>query len=227
MLMCTNIRILCPLLRSSITTLHSGCPFQTRTCAILTVCTIWIDSRGQVDEGVSVESCGINLLLGDDLVPTFFEHSSQHAFERFVAACDQAEMKISSKKAEIICHSRNTKCSTLKACDNTPKPVEKFKYLGVVAYAPITEGRTRRLIHVLEKQMTFCVSFHAPWSQNGSFQMQQSCQFQIGPCSDPYRCSWILGIDWKHNPNRKRLRRHFKKRSRRDDSRQTAQLWNS
>jgi len=38
--------------------------------------------------------------LGNDLVLTFFEHSSQHAIERFVAACDQAEMKISTTMAE-------------------------------------------------------------------------------------------------------------------------------
>jgi len=41
----------------------------------------------------------------------------------------------------------------------------------------VTEVGTKELIHGLVKQTQFCVSFIAPWWQNGSFQRTQSFQF--------------------------------------------------
>jgi len=41
----------------------------------------------------------------------------------------------------------------------------------------VTEGGARRLIHGLVKLTQFCVSFIVLWSQNGSFETPQSCQF--------------------------------------------------
>jgi len=59
---------------------------------------------------------------------------------------------------------------------NILQQMEKFNYLGVVAYLRVTEGRARILIHVLVKLTQFCVSFIALWSQNASFQTLQICQ---------------------------------------------------
>jgi len=81
---------------------------------------------------------------------------------------------------------------------NTLQQVETFKYLEG-CYSRVTEGRTRRLIHGLVKQMQFCVSFFALWSQNGSFQTPQRCQFYWSLFQSlPIVWSKILGNDWKN-----------------------------
>jgi len=59
---------------------------------------------------------------------------------------------------------------------NTLQQVEKFKYLGVEFTSDARLG-TRRLMHGLEQQTQYYVSFIALWSQNGSVQTPQSWQF--------------------------------------------------
>jgi len=56
----------------------------------------------------------------------------QHAFDRFSVACDQAGTKISTKKIEVLCHSRHPRQCFLQVSGNTLQQVETFKYLGVV-----------------------------------------------------------------------------------------------
>jgi len=64
----------------------------------------WIDSNSRVDEGVIVGSCKIHyLLFADDLVlHASSEQGLLHTLHRFSAACDQAGMKISTKKTGIM-----------------------------------------------------------------------------------------------------------------------------
>jgi len=69
----------------------------------------------------------------------------------------------------------------LQLSGNTLQQVEKFKYLGVVF---TNDGRrNEQMIRGLVTLMQFCMSFIAVWSQNGSFQTPQSCQFLN---SDPH-----------------------------------------
>jgi len=69
----------------------------------------WIDSHSRVDEGVTVGSCRINrLLFAEDLVLlASSQQGLQHEPNRFSAACDQAKVKISTKKTEVSCLSGN------------------------------------------------------------------------------------------------------------------------
>jgi len=100
----------------------------------------------------------------------------------------------------------------------------KFKYLEL--YSLVTEDGTRRLIYG-SKQTQFCVSFVARCSQNGSFQTLQCFQFinQFLFRSSPMVMN--LGGDWKSAILSKNGRDEiFAKISRRDVSRQSAQLWN-
>ena len=95
----------------------------------------WIDSHRRVDEGVTFGNCRMNrLLFADELVlhAWIFQQGLQHAFDRFSAACDQAETKISSKKIEVLCLLRRPRHCILQVSGNTLQQVEAFKYLGVV-----------------------------------------------------------------------------------------------
>jgi len=70
----------------------------------------------------------------------------------------------------------------------------------------VTKRGTGRLIHGLLKQTHFCMSFIALWSQNGSFETPQSCQFfnrslirssplvkwLIKPCPKHRRLTWDI-----------------------------------
>jgi len=71
--------------------------------------TNWIDSNRRVDEDVTVESCRINRLLFSRRLHAacIFWITYSHAFDRFAAACDQAEMKICAKMTEVLCLSGN------------------------------------------------------------------------------------------------------------------------
>jgi len=91
---------------------------------------------------------------------------NQHVLDRFSAACDRARMKISTKHTEVLCLPTNRKQCILQVSDNTLQQLEKFKYLGVVAYLSVTEGGARILMHGLVKLTQFCVSLVALWSQN-------------------------------------------------------------
>ena len=94
-------------------------------------------------------------------------------------------------------------------------------------YWRVTEGGMGRLIHGLVNQTHFCVSFITLWSQNGSFQTPQNCEFLYWPFSDPHLWSSILG-NGRNNiiPSASGRDGIFAKSSRRDTSRQNAQLWN-
>jgi len=72
------------------------------------------------------------LLFEDDLVllaPS--ERDLQHLLDRFSAACDQTGVKISTKKSEVLCLSRNPTQCTLQASSNPLQQVEKFTYFEV------------------------------------------------------------------------------------------------
>jgi len=86
-------------------------------------------------------------------------------------------MKTSTENTEVLCLPTSPRQCVLHVSDNTLQQLEKFKYLGVVADLPVTEGGARRLIHGLAKLTQFCVSLFALWSQNESFQTPQSCHF--------------------------------------------------
>jgi len=53
-------------------------------------------------------------------------------------------MKTSTKNTEVLCLLTNPRQCTLQVSGNTLQQLEKFKYLGVVAYLPVTEGGARR-----------------------------------------------------------------------------------
>jgi len=58
----------------------------------------------------------------------------------------------------------------------------------------VTEGGTKKLIHVLVKLTQFCVSFVALWSLNRCFQTRKAVSFQIGLCPILTfgRESWVM-----------------------------------
>ena len=93
----------------------------------------WIDKCSQVRESVAVGKCKIDrLLFADDLVLlASSELSLQHALDCFVNACSDAGMKISTRKTEVLCLSRNPAQCTLQSSGTVLRQVEKFKYLGV------------------------------------------------------------------------------------------------
>jgi len=86
-------------------------------------------------------------------------------------------MKISTKHTEVLCLPTNPRQCILQMSDNTLQQLEKFKYLGVVTYLPVTEGGVRILMHGLVKLTQFCVSLVAVWSQNGSFKHRKALIF--------------------------------------------------
>jgi len=91
----------------------------------------WIDSHGQVNKGVTVESCRINCLLfaDDSRLLASSEQGLQYALDWFAVACDQAGMKISTETAELLCFSEKpSQYMLLTASSITLQEVEKFKY---------------------------------------------------------------------------------------------------
>jgi len=95
----------------------------------------WIDSHRRIDEGVTVGKCMMNcLFFADKLVlhAWIFPTGLENAFDRYFAACDRAETKISSEKIEALCLLRRTRQCFLQVNENTLQQVEAFKYLGVV-----------------------------------------------------------------------------------------------
>ena len=72
------------------------------------------------------------MLFADDLAllsPS--QVDLQHALDRFATACDAVGMKISTKKTEVLCLSRNPGQYSLHVNGTTLNQVEWFKYLGV------------------------------------------------------------------------------------------------
>ena len=93
----------------------------------------WIDRCSQTSECVKIGNFKINrLLFADDLVLLADSKVGlQHALDGFAAACDNAGMKISTAKTEILHHSRKPVQCFLQVGGVKLKQVEKFKYLGV------------------------------------------------------------------------------------------------
>jgi len=81
----------------------------------------WIESHSWIGKVVAVSNCNIRrLLFANDLVLlASFEQGLQHALHWFSAACDQAGMKISIKKTEVLCLYRNLIQCMLKVSSNT------------------------------------------------------------------------------------------------------------
>jgi len=94
----------------------------------------WTDKRSQTSECATIVNCKINrLLFADDLVLlSSIESGLQRALNDFAAACDNAGMKISTTKTEVLHLSRNPDQCSLHVSGASLKQVEKFKYLGVV-----------------------------------------------------------------------------------------------
>jgi len=66
----------------------------------------------------------------------------QHAVDRFSAACDQAGIKISTKKIEVLCLSRHPRHCILQVSGNTLQQVETSKYLGMVFTSDGSRNKT-------------------------------------------------------------------------------------
>ena len=96
----------------------------------------WIDNNSRVNESVIVESCRINRLLfaNDLLLLVSSEQGLQNALDRFSAACNQWEWKLTlkSEKFDAIYHSRKPVQCKLQVSGNALKLVVMFKYFGVV-----------------------------------------------------------------------------------------------
>ena len=94
----------------------------------------WIDKHSHVNEGVMIGSCKVSrMLFADDLVLlASSECDLQRALNVFSDACDDAGMKISTAKTEVLHLSRNPGQCSLQVRGTALKQVEKFKYLGVV-----------------------------------------------------------------------------------------------
>jgi len=82
----------------------------------------WINSHSRF-EGVTVGSCRINrLLFADDLVLLVSsEWGLRHELDRLPAACSQAEIKISTRKTEVLCFYTKPGQCMLKVSRNTPQ----------------------------------------------------------------------------------------------------------
>ena len=95
------------------------------------------------------------------------------ALDRFSAACDRTRMKIITKNTEVLCLSTKQRQCMLQ--------VSGIHWAGgeiqVNRVVFTSDGMWSKEADGLIKQMQFCVSFIDLWSQNGSFQTSQSCQF--------------------------------------------------
>ena len=89
--------------------------------------------HSQTDKCVTIRRCKISrLLFANALVLLAFSQSGlQLAFNDFAAACDIAEMKISTSKTEVIHISRNAVQCSLQVGGVSLKQIEKFNYLRV------------------------------------------------------------------------------------------------
>jgi len=67
---------------------------------LFTVYMNWTDSRSRVNKGVTAGSCRINhLLFADNLIAlASYQQGLQYALDQHSTACNQAGMKISTKK---------------------------------------------------------------------------------------------------------------------------------
>ena len=122
-----------------------------------------LDSHSKVDEGITVVSRRINLLLfaTNLILLEYSKQDLQYAFDRFGAACDHAGMKITTYKRPRNCVSQvstNQRC-LLQVSGNALQLVEKFKQVEGVLTSD--RGRKRRLIQGLIKQTLLCFRFIA------------------------------------------------------------------
>ena len=124
---CIPAQTLSAVLMAFTTTVRSWCLTPTGVCA------------------VTVESCKINrLLFADGLVLLAFLNRALYLVG-FLLRAIQAEMKISTKKTEALCISRNLWQCTLQVNGNTLLQVEKFQCLrGWVIFT--TDGKWNREI---------------------------------------------------------------------------------
>jgi len=88
-----------------------------------------MDSHSRIDESLAGGGCKINRLVSvqDFVLLESSEQRLQHALERFAAAYDEVGTKISTKRSEVLCLSRNPGKCELKVSGNTLQNVEKFK----------------------------------------------------------------------------------------------------
>ena len=105
----------------------------------------WIDECSQADECATIGNCKISrLLFADDLVLlSSTESGLQRALNSFTDARNNAGMKISAAKTDVLHFSRNPDQCVLQVNGATLKHVQKFKY---VSWGCIYELRKARRI---------------------------------------------------------------------------------
>jgi len=120
--------------------------------------TNWTDTRSPVDEGATVGSCKSTVYFCKRFgaVFIFSTGSFQHALKRFSAACDQAGMKISTTKTELLCPPWKPSQCALHVIGNILQQVEKCKYFGVVFTSNGKQNKNN--VHGLKKQRQFYVN---------------------------------------------------------------------
>jgi len=97
-----------------------------------------------------------------------------HSISFLLRVCDRAGMNISAKNTEVLCLSTNPRHCMLQVSGSTRQQVEKFKYLGVVAYFRLAErgddtriGKANAVLRELYRSVVTKRSFETP----------QNCQF--------------------------------------------------
>ena len=143
----------------------------------------WIDSHNRVDEGSQLGAAGSTVCFLRTiwywLHPMKYEQGLQHAFDRFFTACDPVGVKISTKKTEVSCLSRNQRQCTPQGSGNSLKQIENFKYRGVVF---TNDGRGNKEIDTrVGKANAVVRELHLSVVQNRSFQT-----VQMGLWTDPH-----------------------------------------
>jgi hypothetical protein len=109
--------------------LRQGCVLSP---LLFTIFMDRISRRSESEENVQYGRVGLStLLFADDVVLlAASEADLQHALDRFAAECEEAGMKVSTKKTEAMVVSRgNARCS-VRVNNVSLNKVEEFKYLG-------------------------------------------------------------------------------------------------
>ena len=86
------------------------------------------------------------------------------------AACDQAWLKISTEKIEVIIQYVSLETQVSARCKWTAIHCNRWSSSTLGWYSRATQGGISRLIHASVKQTQFCESFVTLWWLKGSFQ---------------------------------------------------------
>ena len=86
-------------------------------------------------------------------------------------------MKISTKRKDVLCLSRNARQCMLQVNGNTLQQVDKFAYLTFGWHSRVTEGGARKLIHGLVELTLFFVNYSLCGHKTGSFKHRKAVSF--------------------------------------------------